>query len=124
MSDERRHTGSSKPLRICGARARTRGGLPCQARPVKGKKRCRMHGGLSTGPRTAEGLERCRKTRWKHGRYSREAIEARRRANWETVDEAKERFRRESRRADFKAQREAIRLGRQIDRWIRTFRVP
>ena len=112
MSDERRHAGSSNPVR-CGARARTRGGLPSQARPVKGKTRCRLHGGRSTGPRTPEGLERSRKARWKHGRYLAEAIEARRRANWETVDEAKERFRRESRRADFKAQRVGIRLGQQ-----------
>lgn len=115
MSDERRHAGSSNPVR-CGARARTRGGLPCQARPVKGKTRCRLHGGHSTGPRTPEGLERSRKARWKHGRFSREAIEARRRANWEP----EERFRREIRRADFKAQGVAIRLGRHINRLLRT----
>ncbi len=39
-----------------------------------------MHGGLSTGPRTAEGLARSRRSRWKHGRFSREALEARVRA--------------------------------------------
>ena len=31
----------------CGAR--TRAGVPCQRRPVKGRKRCRLHGGLSPG---------------------------------------------------------------------------
>jgi hypothetical protein len=36
-----------------------------------------MHGGRSTGPRTPEGLERSRRARWIHGRYSREAREAR-----------------------------------------------
>jgi hypothetical protein len=44
----------------CGARARSRGGQPCQAPAVRGKRRCRMHGGISTGPRTPEGLERSR----------------------------------------------------------------
>ena len=37
-----------------------------------------MHGGKSTGPKTPEGLERSRKANWKHGRYSKEAIEERR----------------------------------------------
>ena len=50
----RRLTGRNAP-EVCGARARTRGGQPCQAKPVKGKKRCRLHGGLSTGPRTPKG---------------------------------------------------------------------
>ena len=54
----------------CGAR--TRGGRPCQAWPVRGRRRCRLHGGLSTGPTTPEGLERSRRARWIHGRYSRE----------------------------------------------------
>jgi hypothetical protein len=40
--------------------------------------RCRMHGGKSTGPRTPEGLAKSRKANWKHGFYSREAIEERR----------------------------------------------
>ena len=31
-----------------------------------------MHGGASTGPRTAEGL--ARRSRWKHGLYSAEAL--------------------------------------------------
>ena len=36
--------------------------------------RCRMHGGVSTGPRTGEGLARPRRSRWKHGLYSAEAL--------------------------------------------------
>ena len=59
----------------CGAR--TRQGRPCMAPAIKGKRRCRLHGGKSTGPRTPEGLERSRRARWKHGRYSQQAREAR-----------------------------------------------
>jgi len=63
-----------EPL-LCGAR--TRQGHPCRRPALRGRRRCRLHGGLSTGPRTAEGLARSRRARWKHGRYSREALEAR-----------------------------------------------
>ncbi len=38
--------------------------------------RCRMHGGKATGPKTPEGLARSRRSNWKHGRRSAEAIEA------------------------------------------------
>src|SRR3954447_21713764 len=100
----------------CGAKARTRGGLPCQAAPLKGKRRCRMHGGLSTGPRTPEGLGRSRRARWKHGRFSKAAIEERRRANWETRESALERFRREERRRERVTARQVRRLSRQIER--------
>lgn len=41
----------------CGA-ARHRDGLPCQARPEPGKRRCRFHGGRSTGPKTEAGKTR------------------------------------------------------------------
>lgn len=63
----------------CAARARSRGGQPCQAPAMHGKRRCRLHGGLSTGPRTPEGLARSRRARWKHGRYSQAAAEQSRR---------------------------------------------
>ena len=77
-----------------------------------------MHGGLSTGPRTPEGLERSRRARWVHGRRSKEVIEARRWANWETWEQAKRRFERESRRADQLMARDARRISRQIDRLL------
>jgi hypothetical protein len=71
----------------CGARARTRGGQPCQAPAVRGSARCRMHGGLSTGPRTKKGLRRSQRARWKHGRYSPVTVAQRaaaaERAKWE-----------------------------------------
>jgi hypothetical protein len=41
--------------------------------------KCRLHGGKSTGPRTIEGIERIRAARTKHGRYTAEMIELRRR---------------------------------------------
>jgi hypothetical protein len=67
-----------------------------------------MHGGLSTGPRTPEGLERS----------LREAMEARRRANWETVELAKRRFERESRLTHRRAGREVRRLARSLNRLL------
>jgi hypothetical protein len=114
-------SGDPQAAPRCGAKARTRGGNPCQAPAVKGKMRCRMHGGLSTGPRTPEGLERSKRARWKHGRFSQEAIESRRRANYETVSQAMARFKRESARRDRSASRDAKRLTRQLDRLLRKF---
>lgn len=102
----------------CGARSRQKGGQPCAAFVVRGRKRCRMHGGLSTGPRTPEGLERSRRARWKHGRYSREAIEARRLANQETWEQAKARFAREERRRDSRQAREVREITRQLNRLL------
>ncbi len=55
----------------CGAR--TRAGRPCQALPVHGKKRCRMHGGAA-----GSGAPRGNQNALKHGRYTRDAIAARR----------------------------------------------
>jgi len=49
---------SGRNRKRCGARARSRGGEPCQCKVVPGRTRCRLHGGLSTGPRTAEGKAR------------------------------------------------------------------
>ena len=70
----------------CGARCRSRGGLPC-GQPVARRPggcgaaaRCRWHGGASTGPRTAEGrarslaaLARGRAARWARWREARAA---------------------------------------------------
>jgi glucans biosynthesis protein len=55
----------------CGAR--TRKGTPCQQAAVRGKPRCRMHGGAK-----GSGAPKGNRNAWKHGRWSREAIEARR----------------------------------------------
>jgi glucans biosynthesis protein len=53
----------------CGAR--TRSGEPCCS-PAMPNGRCRMHGGASPGAPTGE-----RNGNYKHGRFTREAIEAR-----------------------------------------------
>lgn len=60
----------------CGAHSR-RTGNPCKA-PAMKNGRCRMHGGKSTGAKTKDGIERARKANLIHGRYSAEAIQARR----------------------------------------------
>ena len=54
----------------CGAK--TRRGTPCKAPAMRGRTRCRMHGGPSPGAPLGN------RHAWKHGRYSREAIERRR----------------------------------------------
>jgi hypothetical protein len=66
----------------CGAR--TRAGSACQSPAVSGKRRCRMHGGAK-GSGAAAG----NRNALKHGRYSHEAIEFRRRMQ-ELVREAGE----------------------------------
>ncbi len=58
----------------CLARTRKGKSTFCQARKVKGKKRCRMHGG------TSDGAPKGNKNAFKHGRYSKEVIEKRKSA--------------------------------------------
>ena len=64
-------TDDSYPMHLCPrCGARTRSGRPCKA-PAMRNGRCRMHGGASlSGP--AHG-------RYKHGYFTKEAIEGRRR---------------------------------------------
>ena len=66
------NTGAMLSSRRCGAK--TRSGAPCRAPAARGKKRCRMHGGA---PGT--GAPRGNKNAQTHGRFTREAIEERRR---------------------------------------------
>jgi hypothetical protein len=75
-----------------------------------------MHGGLSTGPRTPEGLEGSRRARWVHGRFSRAAIEERRRANWETLEQAVRRLQRQAKREERVMARESRRFRTWLDR--------
>ena len=100
----------------CGAR--TRNGGSCQAPALTGKKRCRMHGGASTGPKTAAGLERSRRANWKHGRFSREALEARRVANYETIEQGIRRIAREERQRERIARRDFRELTRLLNRLV------
>jgi hypothetical protein len=56
----------------CGAKTR-KGGV-CKAPAVQGKKRCRMHGGAP-----GSGAPKNNKNAFKHGLYTKEAIEQRKR---------------------------------------------
>jgi hypothetical protein len=56
----------------CGAK--TRCGDACRSPAVSGKKRCRMHGGAP-----GSGVPRANRNARKHGRFTRDAIEERRR---------------------------------------------
>lgn len=57
----------------CGAK--TRAGTPCRCPCVRGRPRCYRHGGAP-----GSGAPKGNKNAWKHGRYSRERVEARREA--------------------------------------------
>lgn len=56
---------------LCGAKARTNGGMPCK-RLAGPNGRCANHGGKSTGPRTFQGKSSQKEAVWKHGMYSKE----------------------------------------------------
>ena len=51
--------------------ARTRKGTECQCPAIRGKKRCRIHGGAK-----GSGAPKGNRNAFKHGRYSREVLEA------------------------------------------------
>ena len=60
--------------------AKTRRGTKCQSAAYKHNGRCRLHGGLSTGARTLEGLQRISEANLKHGRQTKDKLEAQRHA--------------------------------------------
>ena len=60
---------------ICGAEAKGTG-KPCQRDPCK-NGRCHLHGGKCTGAKTKAGKLCQKMATWKHGYYSKEAIEER-----------------------------------------------
>ena len=69
--------GPKWPGERCGAK--TRRGTECQRPAHKHNKRCSLHGGgLSTGARTQEGLQRISAANLKHGRFTKEKMEAQR----------------------------------------------
>lgn len=62
--------GPDWPGERCGAK--TRAGTPCRKPALRGKQRCQLHGGRAgapSGPRNG---------RYRHGGYTKEALEARR----------------------------------------------
>ena len=68
--------GPSWPGKRC--LAKTRKGTFCQRAAYKHNGRCRLHGGLSTGARTPEGLQRISEANLKHGRQTKDKLEAQR----------------------------------------------
>lgn len=60
--------------KLCLAKKRKTGEL-CRAKAMA-NGRCRIHGGLSTGAKTKEGIERRNKANYKHGKYTKDMIEA------------------------------------------------
>lgn len=62
----------------CSAHTKSRQGEPCR-QIAMANGRCYLHGGKSTGPRTQEGLQRMKQSKIKHGFFSKEHIEERRR---------------------------------------------
>ena len=70
--DHERNTGPMLSSPRCGAK--TRSGKPCRSPAARGKKRCRMHGGAK-----GSGAPKGNKNALKHGRYTKQAIEERKR---------------------------------------------
>jgi hypothetical protein len=71
MSDHARNTGPMLVSPRCGAKVRSGGS--CHSPAMRGKKRCRMHGAQGSGASKANQNAR------KHGLFTRDAIEERRR---------------------------------------------
>ena len=72
MSEHIRNTAPMTASPRCGAR--TRQGGACRAPAMYGRKRCRMHGGAE-----GSGAPKANRNARKHGRFTGEAIEERRR---------------------------------------------
>lgn len=62
----------------CTAKSK-QSGFRCKNFTVKGKAVCWIHGGKSTGPVTAKGRNKIRKLKIKHGLYSQDATNERKR---------------------------------------------
>lgn len=72
MTDQARKIGPMPASPRCGAKMRSGGA--CRAHVVRGKQRCRMHGGAP-----GSGAPKSNRNARKHGLYTREAIEERKR---------------------------------------------
>ena len=70
--------GPSWPGKRC--LAKTRKGTPCQRPAFKHNGRCSLHGGLSTGAKTTDGLKKISGANLKHGKYTKDKLEAQRHA--------------------------------------------
>ncbi|WOH65446.1 HGGxSTG domain-containing protein [Bradyrhizobium sp. BWA-3-5] len=72
MSDHVRNPGPMRASPRCGAK--TRAGSACRSPAMHGKNRCRMHGGAK-----GSGAPRANLNARKHGLFTTDAIEERRR---------------------------------------------
>ena len=68
--------GADWPGPRCGAK--TRRGTGCQRPANKKNGRCRLHGGASTGARTGEGRRCISQGNLRHGKYTKDKLEKRR----------------------------------------------
>ena len=68
--------GPDWPGQRCGAK--TRQGTACQRPANKKNGRCRLHGGISTGPRTEGGRARISAANLRHGKFTKDKLEKRR----------------------------------------------
>lgn len=64
----------------CSAKAKS-SGKRCGNPAMRDKRVCWIHGGRSTGPRTKEGLLRSQSANLKHGSYTKENLEQRKKIN-------------------------------------------
>ncbi|MBH5390226.1 MULTISPECIES: HGGxSTG domain-containing protein [Bradyrhizobium] len=80
--DHARNTASMQSSLRCGAM--TRNGTSCRAPAIKGKQRCRMHGGARRS-----GAPGGNRNAWKHGLFTRDAIQERKRID-SLLDEAQQ----------------------------------
>jgi hypothetical protein len=64
----------------CMAKAKS-SGKRCGNPAMRGKRVCWIHGGKSTGPRTEEGLLRSKSANLKHGKYTKDILENRKKLN-------------------------------------------
>ena len=76
--------GPDWPGQRCTAKAKSTG-VRCRCPAVRGYTVCRVHGARG-GPKTEAGKRRIAEAQFKHGRYTREAIEERRK--WKDLREA------------------------------------
>lgn len=60
-------------LVLCGAKSKRNNGAGCR-QPAMANGKCRLHGGKSTGPRSKQGRRRCGKSNFRHGAYTKKAL--------------------------------------------------
>lgn len=62
----------------CAAKSK-RSGQQCKNWAIRKKSTCRFHGGLSCGPKTKKGKKILKEAHLKHGMYSKEVLQEKKR---------------------------------------------